>query len=91
MVEKISGSFYTGVYSVATTFGNIALIIPDAFKELLFSKTSHSEAKQDLSFSFKFSSVVNVLFAIVFYFGGKFAISFLYGSDYSAAYLQTSS
>ena len=25
MLEKISGSFYTGVYSVATTFGNIAL------------------------------------------------------------------
>ena len=47
MIRHLSSSSEVGIYSVAVTLSNIFLVIPDAFKEVLFEKASNGEHKQD--------------------------------------------
>lgn len=90
MLKKMSSFYYLGLYSVGVNFSNISLLVPDAFKEVLFGDST----KQDFSKNVVLSSIkVSLLLLIVFIVGfiifGKFALRLFYGADYVLSYQLT--
>ena len=64
-------------------------MIPDAFKDVLFSKTSRSDAIDDIKMSIKVNLYISILIIISIALLGKPIIQILYGSEYLPAYSVT--
>lgn len=75
-----------GIYSVGATLAAILWVVPDAFKDVLFNKTSKEDSLRDVTFSIKFNIYFSVLVIIVFFIIGKYFIHFFYGIEYLNAY-----
>lgn len=87
MLKKLSDSYNVGLYSVGVTFSNMFLLIPDAFKEVLFGdSTKQNFSKQTAYSSIKISVFISAFILISFFFLGKFAIYIMYGKDYLPSY-----
>jgi O-antigen/teichoic acid export membrane protein len=87
MLKKLSDSYNVGLYSVGVTFSNMFLLIPDAFKEVLFGdSTKKTFSKQTAYSSIKVAILISFIILVFFFFVGKFAIKFLYGNDYLPSY-----
>lgn len=86
MIRHLSSSSEVGIYSVAVTLSNIFLVIPDAFKEVLFEKASNGEHKQDAYASITASIVISGIMIIGFLLFGKWFISLFYGAEYGSSY-----
>lgn len=87
MLKRMSDSYYTGIYSVGAALSNMFLLIPDAFKEVLFGdSTKKSFNKKTAYSSIKVSLLALGLILIAFVFLGKFAIQLFYGTDYLPSY-----
>jgi len=75
-----------GIYSVGVALAGMLWVVPDAFKDVLFSKTSNNDSTKEIVFSIKF----NVYFCLVVIIGfivlGKDFINLFYGKDYLDAY-----
>lgn len=89
MLKHFSSSYYVGLYSVAVTFSNMFLVIPDALKELMFGNATKNSFKSDVNKSFGISFVVSFFILIGFALFGKFFIGLLYGNDYLPSYMLT--
>lgn len=90
MVRNLASSYAAGIYSVGASFSTIFLLIPDAFKDVLFGEAS----KKDLNNKSVFSVIkVSLLFAVAILMGwvlfGQLLISLLYGKEYLEAYQVT--
>lgn len=87
MLKKMTSSYEVGIYSVAVTFSNMFLLIPDAFKEVIFGdSTDKNFSKKTAYNAIKVSIALSVVILIAFFLLGKFAINILYGEEYIPSY-----
>ena len=75
-----------GYYSVGVSLANQVWLIPDAFKDVLFSKTSRSDAIDDIKMSIKVNLYISIFIILSIALLGKPIIQILYGSEYLPAY-----
>ncbi len=78
-----------GYYTVGVGLASQAWIIPDAFKDVLFSKTAQNDAIEDIHFSLRLNFIVNTALFLIVLFHGKYLLTFLYGQQYLPAYTVT--
>lgn len=90
MLRHMTNNYQVGIYSVAVTFSNMFLLIPDAFKEVLLGDSTKKTFSKEAAFApIKISVIISGFILIVFLFVGKFAIYILYGVDYLPSYSLT--
>ena len=90
MLKKMTSSYHTGIYSVGVSLANMFLLIPDAFKEVLFGDSTRKDFSQKTAFSaIKVSLLISVVVLIGFLMFGKWFISLFYGIDYLPSYTVT--
>ena len=75
-----------GIYAVSVSLATQTWIIPEAFKEVLYSRASKKNAVKSFLFSIKVSTYMLIAVTITFAFLGKYAILLLYGSEFVASY-----
>lgn len=75
-----------GQYSFAVTIINYVWMLPDAFKEVLFSKSSKKFDKENIKLSTQISFLSMLCCLIGFAVLGKFLIDLVYGAEYVPSY-----
>lgn len=75
-----------GLYSIGITLGNMLWIIPDAFKDILFKRTSKTDCIDDILFSIKLNVLFCSLIILGFSIFGRFFLKIVYGAEYVASY-----
>lgn len=75
-----------GIYSVGVTLASMLWVIPDAFKEVLFSKTSKSDPIKQIVMSIKINVYISIVIILGFVCLGKGFVSLFYGESYVSAY-----
>lgn len=75
-----------GYYTIGVGLANMVWLIPDAFKDVLFAKTSLKDSIDDIKFSIKFNFYVSLVIIGIIIIGGRFLINLLYGPEFLAAY-----
>lgn len=87
MLKRMSTTYYVGLYSVGVTFSNMFLLIPDAFKEVLFGDSTQKTFNKSTAInSIKVSLAASLVILIGFLVFGKWAIGLFYGSDFLPSY-----
>lgn len=90
MLKKLSTSYCVGIYSVGASLANMFLLIPDAFKEVLFGDSTKKDFSKSTAFSaIKVSLLISVVALIGFFVFGKIFITILYGVEYLPSYYVT--
>ncbi len=80
---------HIGYYSVGVGLANQIWVIPDAFKDVLFSKTASKDSVEDIILSIKLNVYISLLAVIFIIFSGKYLISLLYGVEFLSSYKVT--
>lgn len=75
-----------GYYTVGVGLANQIWLIPDAFKEVLFSKTAAKDSVEDIILSLKINLYVCLIIVIFILIVGKPLIVLLYGIQYINSY-----
>ncbi len=75
-----------GLYSTGVGLAQIAWLIPDAFKEVLFHKTSQSDSIKEIVIGIKFNLYLSVIIWLIVVFFGQYGIVLLYGNAYKDSY-----
>jgi len=75
-----------GLYSIAAGIITFVWLIPDAFKDVLFSRVARSDSIESVSLAVKLSLLVLLAFTIGFAVFGKVLILILYGSEYLGSF-----
>jgi O-antigen/teichoic acid export membrane protein len=88
-LRNISGSAEVGLYATAAGIVNYLWLIPDTFKDVLFSRVARKKSEESVKLSIKLSLISVVIAIISFVFLGKFIINTLYGIDFVEAYTVT--
>lgn len=78
-----------GFYSLGASLAEYGWMIPDAFREVLFSRTSRSDAIDDLKMSLKVNLYITVVMILGIIVLGRPAIGLAYGAEYLPAYSVT--
>lgn len=78
-----------GFYTVGVGLANKVWVIPDAFKDVLFSKTSKGDPIKDIAFSVKLNLVIGMIFILFIVLLGRPVLYILYGAEYLPAYAIT--
>lgn len=90
MLKNMTTDYSVGIYSVAVNFSNMFLLIPDAFKEVLFGDSTKKSFSYKIVFSaIKFSLLISLVILLGFLCIGKYIITILYGSNYILSYKVT--
>lgn len=85
-LEHMGTAVELGYYSFAANIINYVWMLPDAFKEVLFSKSAKKLDRKNISISIQISLLsIGCCFA-GFAVLGKFLISVVYGSEYVPSY-----
>ncbi len=85
-LRNMSSPEQLGQYSFAATVTEYVWMLPDAFKEVLLSKSARKFDRKNISLAVKISMAVMLVCLIGFTLFGKWLISFVYGSEYLPAY-----
>lgn len=89
MLDNYVSSSLVGIYSVGVTLAEFGWLIPDTFKEVLFSKTAKSDSIQSIIYCLKIS-FYSIIAAIVLVVSlGKIFIKIMYGNEFLNSYLVT--
>lgn len=78
-----------GYYTLGSSLSEYGWMIPDAFREVLFSRTSRSDAVGDLTMSLKVNLYITLLLIAGILLLGKPVIHLIYGAAYLPAYKVT--
>ncbi len=89
VLKKMSNSYYVGLYSVAVFLSNMLWIIPDAFKDVLFHKTSKNDSINEIVFLTKINLIIAFIGIVGFSIFGKLFINVLYGVEFTESYYPT--
>ena len=79
-------SYEVGLYSVGVALAECVWLIPDAFKDVLFSRTARSNSVNEIITSIKINFWVVLLIILGMFFFGRYAIWILYGKEYLQAF-----
>lgn len=77
------------LYSMATGIMNYVWMVPDAFKDVIFSKVAREKNSSSVNFSVKFSLIFLIIVTLGFAVFGKIFISIMYGFEFLGAYKVT--
>lgn len=75
-----------GYYAAGVGLVEMVWIIPDAFKEVLFTKTAKKDSIPDIVFSLKINFYISLLIFIIILLFGDIIIEFLYGVAFLPSY-----
>ena len=89
ILKQLSSSYSVGLYSIAVNLANMLWLIPDAFKDVLFNKTSKNDSINEIVLSTKLNLYLNIIITIGFIILGKQFINFMYGKEFIEAYNST--
>lgn len=76
-----------GVYSLAVNLGGQLWLIPDAFKDVLFSKNARKNDVKAIVNAIKFNLVLSLLIMVFFILIGQPLIRLLYRAEFERAYM----
>lgn len=88
-LKHLSNSIDLGLYATAAGIVNYIWLIPDTFKDVLFSRVARNNDLKPVVLSVKISILVVMTIIVVFAIFGKFAIAMLYGKDFIGSYFVT--
>lgn len=86
MLNNKVSNVQLGLYTTGTGLANYIWVIPDAFKNVLFSKTAKNDSIQDINWSIKISILMSAICMVGLVAFGKIALFILYGTDFVSAY-----
>ncbi len=86
MLKWLTTSAIVGVYSVGVYFADQIWLIPDSFKEVLFSRAVRKDSRRSFNISIKVSVFVTSFVCIIVALLGRLGIYILYGTDFMDAY-----
>ena len=75
-----------GLYGTAVFLGNIVWKIPDAVKEVLYSRAAREDNPREVLWCIAVNCFIAIVILLVFVFVGKQALDFFYGPDFVPAY-----
>ena len=75
-----------GLYSLGSSLSSYGWMIPDAFREVLFSRTARSSAVEGVKKSLKVNLYITLVLIIGIILLGKPAIAIVYGENWIPAY-----
>lgn len=78
-----------GFYNSGASIASYGWLVSDAFREVLFSKTSKDDAINDVSFSLKLNFYITLLMLLAVAVFGQTAIRILYGVEYLPSFRVT--
>ncbi|WP_297133228.1 lipid II flippase MurJ [Terrisporobacter sp.] len=78
-----------GLYSVGATLAEYAWLLPDAFKDVLFSKTAKDDSVEEIIWCIKVSMLFSLVAFVGIFIFGKLIINILYGSEFLNSYKVT--
>lgn len=88
-LKNMTNSKMVGLYSVGVALANMLWLIPDAFKDVLVSKTSRDDSINEIVKVTKYSLYFSIILIIGFAIFGRLFISLLYGKEFINSYLCT--
>lgn len=74
-----------GLYAVGVQLASYVWVIPDIFKEVLYSKTAKNDSITDIVFCLKISLLIEIFFLLIVAIFGKNIFEILYGIEYIEA------
>lgn len=86
LLEHLSNPIDLGLYSVSIGIINYLWLIPDSFKDILFSRVSRSSSLEPILISIKTSVYIILMFIVIFAIFGEFALSQFFGQEFINAY-----
>lgn len=86
MIRAFGTSAWAGIYSVAVTIADYLWLIPDAFKEVLFSKSVQENATDAFNASIKISVILTTMASGVLLVFGYWFIPVIYGKGFESVY-----
>lgn len=78
-----------GLYSVGSKLAQYIWLIPDAFKEVLFSHTAKHDSINEIKEVIRINIFVTLMMILFIFSFGKQIIDILYGNEYTDSYLVT--
>ena len=75
-----------GLYSTGAALAEYAWLIPDAFKDVLFSKTAKDDSVNETVFCIKVSFFIILILFLGMILFGKIFIKMLYGNEYISSF-----
>lgn len=85
-LKRMASPIELSMYSTAAGVMNYVWLVPDAFKDILFSRVARNDKKNSVAFSVKVSLLILVVITIGFVIFGKLFLSIMYGSPFLPAY-----
>ena len=79
-----------GLYSVGSKLAQYIWLIPDSFKDVLFSRTAQDDSINEIKVVLRLNIFITFVLIILMLVMGKFIIWFLYGTEYLDSYIVTS-
>ncbi|HHT7827031.1 TPA: polysaccharide biosynthesis C-terminal domain-containing protein [Streptococcus suis] len=75
-----------GIFTVGISIAEKGLLIPDAIKEILFSRLSKQVSEDEVAKIIRFSFLTCILISILIIFVSYFSIEILFGDEFSGAF-----
>lgn len=85
-LKKIGTAADLSMYAVAAGIMNYVWIVPDAFKDIIFSRVARDDKDSSVAMSTRFSLIFLMIVAIGFLLLGRLFISIMYGTEFMDAY-----
>ena len=79
-----------GLYSVGAKLAQYIWLIPDAFKDVLFSRTAKDDSINEIKTVLRLNIFMTFVLIVIMLVMGKLIINFLYGAEYLDSYIVTS-
>ena len=85
-LNRMVDNYFVGLYASGVTVAEMAWMIPDVFKEVLYNKTATSDSIDKVCFSLRIAitTVTGCLIGLLFI--GRPVIGLFFGADYLEAY-----
>jgi O-antigen/teichoic acid export membrane protein len=78
-----------GLYSVGSKLAQYIWLIPDAFKDVLFSRTAKDDSVDEIKVIMRLNLFITLMLILIILIFGKIIIYILYGTEYLEAYFVT--
>lgn len=82
IMKFITTNYEIGLYGVAVTLANMIWIIPDAFKEVIYSISAQKDCIEEIVTSIIINILICIIITIGFVFLGKWFLELFYGNEY---------
>lgn len=85
----IEDYYMIGLYGTAVTLGNMLWILPDAFKDVIYNRSTKKDNPEEISFAIILNMCLCFGVLVGFVFLGKWFLNIAYGADFIEAYPMT--